>query len=73
MTPLVPSPCVDVCKMDETSGWCQGCMRTIGEIAAWSTLPDTGKRQVWKQLPQRRLEYLRLHPASSLPPQEQEP
>lgn len=51
---LVPSPCVDVCRMHAASGWCEGCLRTLDEIAAWSVLDDAGKRTVWKLLPKRR-------------------
>lgn len=50
----VPSPCIDVCRMDETTGWCIGCARTLDEIAAWSTLDDMAKHKVWKLLPARR-------------------
>jgi predicted Fe-S protein YdhL (DUF1289 family) len=50
----VPSPCISVCKMDAGSGWCEGCLRTLDEIAAWSVLEDHEKRAVWKQLPERR-------------------
>ena len=50
----IPSPCNSVCRMDETSGWCRGCARTLDEIASWSRLPDEGKRVVWAQLPARR-------------------
>jgi predicted Fe-S protein YdhL (DUF1289 family) len=32
----VPSPCINVCRMDERSGLCAGCFRTIDEIACWS-------------------------------------
>jgi hypothetical protein len=42
----VPSPCVSVCAMDEASGLCTGCHRTLDEIAAWSVLDDDGKRAV---------------------------
>ncbi len=69
MTHFVPSPCVNVCRMDETSGWCHGCLRTLDEIAAWSTLADSGKRAVWKLLPARREAYARLHPAAAPPPE----
>jgi len=31
----VQSPCIGVCSIDETSGYCQGCYRTIEEIKAW--------------------------------------
>lgn len=50
----VPSPCIDVCKMDPATGWCQGCLRTIDEIVAWGGLDDEGKRRVWALLPARR-------------------
>ncbi len=43
----VPSPCVSVCRLDPASGLCEGCCRTIEEIAAWSRLDDAGKRAVW--------------------------
>ncbi len=31
----VPSPCVQVCQMDESLGLCRGCRRTLKEIADW--------------------------------------
>lgn len=49
----VPSPCINVCRMDEASGLCVGCARTIDEIIAWARLPDDAKRAVWAQLPAR--------------------
>lgn len=52
--PGVPSPCIDVCRIDERSGWCLGCRRTIDEIAAWGTMSDDHKRAVWRQLALRR-------------------
>lgn len=51
----VPSPCVSVCRMDPRSGWCEGCRRTIDEIAAWSRLDDAGKRVILARLDERRL------------------
>jgi predicted Fe-S protein YdhL (DUF1289 family) len=42
----VPSPCVDICRMDAATGWCEGCMRTIDEITVWSRLDDGAKRGV---------------------------
>ncbi|MHB1666866.1 MAG: DUF1289 domain-containing protein [Thiomonas sp.] len=50
----VPSPCIQICTMDTTSGYCQGCWRTLDEIAAWSTLGDADKLRVWRVLRQRR-------------------
>ena len=42
----VPSPCIQVCRMHADSGLCEGCLRTIDEIAAWSQLDDPAKRRV---------------------------
>jgi len=47
------SPCVSVCLMDAGSGLCQGCLRTIDEIAGWSALDDGQRRAVWRRIAQR--------------------
>jgi uncharacterized protein len=49
----VPSPCNSVCRISESTGLCEGCLRTIDEVAAWSRLDDEGKRQVWQRLATR--------------------
>jgi uncharacterized protein len=61
----VPSPCVDVCRMDPKTGWCEGCQRTLREIGAWSGLDDDDKRAIWALLPLRRA---RLEPKLSPKP-----
>ena len=50
---MVPSPCKNICVMDEPSGHCSGCGRTLDEIALWSVLDDDDKRAVWALLPAR--------------------
>ena len=50
----VPSPCTNVCRMDAATGWCEGCLRTIDEIAAWSQMTAGDKRKVWTALEARR-------------------
>jgi predicted Fe-S protein YdhL (DUF1289 family) len=50
----VPSPCVSVCAIDEVTGLCTGCLRTIDEIAAWSVLDDDERRDVWARIGARR-------------------
>lgn len=62
----IPSPCISVCRLDPSSGWCLGCARTIAEIAAWGGLDDAGKRAVWALLPARR-ERLGLPPQAPSP------
>jgi predicted Fe-S protein YdhL (DUF1289 family) len=39
--------------MDAVSGLCEGCLRTLDEIARWSTLPESSKRAVWTLIGQR--------------------
>ena len=50
----VLSPCNSVCRIDERSGWCLGCFRTLDEIVAWSALNDAQKRAVRDALLVRR-------------------
>ena len=53
-TSPVPSPCTSICAIDQVTGWCAGCMRTIDEIVAWSVYTDDDKRAVWAALARRR-------------------
>ena len=53
-----PSPCINVCRMHEASGLCEGCLRTIDEIASWSTLDDAAKRAVWDAIEVRHSQWL---------------
>lgn len=48
----VGSPCVSVCRMD-ASGLCEGCLRTLPEIAGWSGMDDAARRVVWGLVWQR--------------------
>ena len=40
--------------MDDRTGLCEGCLRTIDEIIDWSTMDDAAKRDVWALLDVRR-------------------
>lgn len=46
-TPLsaVASPCVGVCRM-KRDGCCEGCGRTLDEIAEWSLASDDRRREI---------------------------
>jgi uncharacterized protein len=50
----VASPCTSVCTIDQASGLCAGCFRTLDEIAGWIRLSDEQKRAVLSALPARR-------------------
>ena len=49
----VPSPCISLCKMVPETGLCEGCLRTIDEIIAWSSASDDDKRAVWAEIRRR--------------------
>jgi predicted Fe-S protein YdhL (DUF1289 family) len=50
----VPSPCINVCRMNPIIGYCEGCHRTLSEIAGWSAYSDRQKRAVLALLPARK-------------------
>ena len=49
----VPSPCVDICRLDPAGAVCVGCRRTLAEIAGWGAMTDAERRAVWCELPGR--------------------
>ena len=50
----IRTPCVQVCVMDQQSGLCLGCYRTIAEVAGWIRLTDAERAAVMADLPSRR-------------------
>ena len=50
----VASPCLNVCRMNPDTALCEGCCRTLDEIAAWSGMSPEEKRAVLARLPARR-------------------
>jgi predicted Fe-S protein YdhL (DUF1289 family) len=42
--PMVESPCVNICRMKD--GLCEGCGRTLGEIAEWSMATDDRRQAI---------------------------
>ena len=50
----IASPCINLCRMNGTTGYCDGCLRTIAEIAGWSKFDDEEKRRVLTALAERR-------------------
>lgn len=48
-----PSPCISVCRMDAEGRYCEGCLRTIDEIRAWSRDDAAGRRVVWGRIAAR--------------------
>lgn len=53
---VVPSPCINVCKMTPGTGLCEGCFRTIEEIRNWRNASNEYKRAVWMEIEKRQQE-----------------
>jgi predicted Fe-S protein YdhL (DUF1289 family) len=48
-----PSPCISVCRIDSATGLCEGCLRTLDEIADWPMLSVREKDALLWQLRER--------------------
>ncbi|PJI88308.1 DUF1289 domain-containing protein [Sphingomonas koreensis] len=46
--PAVESPCVSICRMKD--GLCEGCGRTLNEIAEWSMASDDRRREILSRI-----------------------
>ncbi len=44
--PEVPSPCIDVCRLDGDGRLCVGCYRTVDEIRRWKGASNAEKRAI---------------------------
>jgi len=49
---MIESPCINICKLN-SSGLCDGCFRTLDEIAQWSKLTDEQKTIVLQKITER--------------------
>ena len=54
MVDSVQSPCIKVCRIDHATGWCEGCGRSLDEIAAWPRLAPGEQRRLLAELADRR-------------------
>ena len=52
----IQSPCISVCAMDDLTGLCQGCYRTIDEIKAWWDMDLEEQKNLLVALEERQLQ-----------------
>ncbi len=50
---IIESPCILVCTIDLTTGYCFGCGRTREEIAGWIAMTPHRRREIMDTLPAR--------------------
>jgi hypothetical protein len=49
----IETPCIKVCIVQQASGLCIGCGRTLAEIAGWMSLSDAERSRIMARLPGR--------------------
>ena len=47
---MIASPCTNICDIDEASGLCIGCLRTLNEIAMWGNATDEQREATLQKL-----------------------
>src|SRR5262249_51245218 len=50
----IASPCNSVCVIDEPTGFCAGCYRTLDEIAGWIDFSPARRRAIIAELAGRK-------------------
>ena len=50
----VESPCVRDCRVDQVTGFCVGCYRTLTEISYWASYTDEQRRRIMSFIETRR-------------------
>ena len=65
-SPATDSPCILVCVLDRSSGYCFGCGRTGEEIARWMLMPADERSALLEKLPPR-LAAMERPPRGDLP------
>lgn len=51
---MIESPCIKVCVINADSKLCEGCGRSLEEIARWSSFTDAKRRAIMQRLDTRK-------------------
>ena len=51
----IESPCVRECRVDQVTGFCVGCLRTLREISYWERFTSAEQRRVMALIETRRI------------------
>ena len=49
----ISSPCILVCAIDDTTGFCFGCGRTSHEIGMWTSFHENERQEIMSDLDAR--------------------
>ena len=50
----IESPCTRECRVDQVTGFCVGCLRTLREISYWETYTPGEQRRLMALIETRR-------------------
>jgi uncharacterized protein len=51
--PVMETPCVKICVINESTGLCSGCGRSRHEIGGWTSFTNAERRRIMAELPER--------------------
>lgn len=51
---MIPSPCINICRMDADNGLCIGCYRSLEEITLWARSDDAQRQAILAAVAERR-------------------
>ena len=54
---MIASPCNKVCVINEATGLCRGCYRTLEEISSWLEMTPEQKIATLEALPDRKVQH----------------
>ena len=47
---MADSPCIGLCRLDASGAVCEGCGRTLTQIAAWSGYTREQRQEIMRRL-----------------------
>ena len=50
----IESPCIRECRVDQVTGYCIGCFRTLKEISYWASYTNDQRLRVMSSIAARR-------------------
>jgi hypothetical protein len=50
----ISTPCIRICVLDSETGLCEGCARTLDEVARWPRMSEPERKRIMAELDGRR-------------------
>ena len=50
----ISTPCIRICILDPETGLCEGCGRTLDEVARWLRMSEAERKRIMAELGTRR-------------------